>query len=168
MYRCIAGFAVLNVINAVFIQQTLKMAQQDHDIMLEQKDRAATQYRKELLMMFKKLDISGDGYVSFDELQYSIEVEPTMQSWMAALEIGTDDLEALFKLFDVNGDGYIAYDECVAAASKVKGAAKSVDMVTMMAQVKQMQARLDSMLGDSGAAKPRSKFKSSPARCIGM
>merc|ERR1712048_864021 len=39
MYRCVAGFAVLNVVNAVFIQQTMKIAQHDHEVMVERKER---------------------------------------------------------------------------------------------------------------------------------
>merc|ERR1712048_1519168 len=40
-YRCLAGFAILNVINAVFIQQTMRVAQQDHDVMIDLKQKAA-------------------------------------------------------------------------------------------------------------------------------
>jgi len=39
LYRCCLGYAVLNVINAVFIQQTLRVAQNDKDVMIMQRKR---------------------------------------------------------------------------------------------------------------------------------
>merc|ERR1712187_287723 len=68
-YRCVVGFAILNVINAVFIQQTVAVAQQDHDLMIDQKDRAAEKFKKQLAQMFLKLDDTGDGNVTIDELR---------------------------------------------------------------------------------------------------
>merc|ERR1712110_1383941 len=60
-YRCLAGFAVLNVINAVFIQQTMQVAQGNRDIMIMQRQKQQEQYKKRLKDVFKRLDTSGDG-----------------------------------------------------------------------------------------------------------
>eukprot|EP00913_Durusdinium_trenchii_P013988 g13135.t1 len=39
VYRCIIGFAVLNVVNAVFVQQTMKTASSDEELAFKQKER---------------------------------------------------------------------------------------------------------------------------------
>merc|ERR1719215_223071 len=39
VYRCVVGFAVLNVINAVFIQQTMSVASKDQELMIMRKVR---------------------------------------------------------------------------------------------------------------------------------
>merc|ERR1711992_387778 len=51
-YRCLAGFAVLNVINAVFIQQTMKVAANNMDIMIMQKNKQEKQYRNRFREVF--------------------------------------------------------------------------------------------------------------------
>ena len=37
--RCVLGFAVLNVVNAVFVQQTMKTASSDEDLAFKQKEK---------------------------------------------------------------------------------------------------------------------------------
>eukprot|EP00913_Durusdinium_trenchii_P012810 g12028.t1 len=39
LYRCVLGFAVLNVVNAVFVQQTIKTASSDEELAFKQKER---------------------------------------------------------------------------------------------------------------------------------
>merc|ERR1719401_2035344 len=53
-YRCVAGFAVLNVINAVFVQQTIKVAQQDHDVMVENQRKSQVHFSTELRRLFNR------------------------------------------------------------------------------------------------------------------
>jgi len=48
LYRCFIGFACLNVINAVFIQQTMGVAAQDKDIMLMHRERALADHSKKM------------------------------------------------------------------------------------------------------------------------
>merc|ERR1712087_906616 len=48
-YRCFAGFAILNVINAVFVQQTMSTAEKDHEIMMADKESTIRSNKEELL-----------------------------------------------------------------------------------------------------------------------
>merc|ERR1719433_2205320 len=58
IYRCMIGFAVLSVIQAVFIQQTMQAAQADDDFVLEEKERQKTKYAEKLRKIFDKMDKS--------------------------------------------------------------------------------------------------------------
>ncbi|CAE8588880.1 unnamed protein product [Polarella glacialis] len=51
LYRCLIGFAVLNVVSAVFIQQTMKVAQQDRQFMIAQKEKSAASFVKRPLSL---------------------------------------------------------------------------------------------------------------------
>merc|ERR1712048_72643 len=48
VYRCLVGFCVLNVISAVFVQQTIKVANADNEIMILHKKRAEEDYTRKL------------------------------------------------------------------------------------------------------------------------
>ena len=39
IYRCVLGFAVVNVVNAVFVQQTMKTASSDEELAYKQKQK---------------------------------------------------------------------------------------------------------------------------------
>jgi len=144
-YRCLAGFAILNVINAVFIQQTMKVAQQDHEVMIAMKTKEKDKYAKELQNLFKQLDTSGDGLVTWAELQ-EVFSNPKLKIWMSILEIDSTDLEGLFRSIDVNGDGGITCDELLAGASRIKGNAKSIDIVHVLAQLKVVDGKLNALV----------------------
>jgi len=144
VYRCIIGFAVLNVINAVFIQTTLKVAQADKDVMIMQKQRAQEDFTRKLKSLFFELDTSGDGMVTLDEFKTMLS-QPTIRAWMGALEIDTHDMEGLFLLID-DGNGQISLAEFLMGISRIKGSAKSIDMAHTLASLKRLDHKLTALI----------------------
>jgi len=144
-YRCCAGFAVLNIINAVFIQQTLKIAQNDSEVMIMQKQRAQEEYTQKLRKLFVRLDTSCDGSISWDEFQ-ALLTDHRLRMWLSALEIDTRDLSEFFQILD-DGDGQITIDELIMGVSRIKGYAKAIDVAHLTALVKRIDSKLDDTLG---------------------
>jgi len=144
LYRCCAGFAVLNVISAVFIQQTMKVAQSDTEVMIMEKKRATEGYQKKLTSFFKRLDASGDGVLSLEEFQ-SMLSEPTLSSWLDALGIDPNHLGDFFEMLD-NGDGDLTVDEFVEGASRVRGQAQSIDLAYLMHSSRKLEYRVSCLL----------------------
>mmetsp|Transcript_809 Transcript_809/g.1536 ORF Transcript_809/g.1536 Transcript_809/m.1536 type:complete len:572 (+) Transcript_809:89-1804(+) len=142
-YRCLIGFAVLNVIKAVFVQSTMKVAQQDQELLIAQKQRQNEANQKNLKSLFSEIDESGDGEVSYEELMAVVE-NPKMKLWMSALEIDTHDLQSLFKLLD-DGDGNISIDEFLKGIGRLKGPAKAIDLATLLAGFTKMQKDMGDM-----------------------
>merc|ERR1712173_158996 len=124
-YRCLAGFAVLNVINSVFIQHTMKVAQESNDVKIMQKQREHETYQRRLRELFVRMDTSGDKRVSREEVQDMMD-NPEMKAWFASLDIDMHDLKALFEML-ADGDGEITADEFLAGAQRLKGNAKNID-----------------------------------------
>ncbi|CAK9073434.1 Sodium channel protein type 10 subunit alpha (NaNG) (Sodium channel protein type X subunit alpha) (Voltage-gated sodium channel subunit alpha Nav1.8), partial [Durusdinium trenchii] len=52
IYRCVVGFCVLNVIGAVFVQQTMKVAADDHELFMQQQTRNAEAYARKIKDVF--------------------------------------------------------------------------------------------------------------------
>jgi len=171
-YRCVFGFALMNVIGAVFVQQTMSVAQQDNDIMIVQKQRAAQSYRDKLMALFKALDDSGDGMLSRDEFE-AMGTDPQLQAWMNALDINVHDLEGLFDLLD-SGDGYVSVDEFLTGAQRLQGVAKNIDMAHLMVTVSRLEKNVQQLRENSIAAELMPKLeprlvqleKSIKAACI--
>ncbi|CAL1165268.1 unnamed protein product, partial [Cladocopium goreaui] len=127
IYRCAIGFAVINVVNAVFVQQTLQVAKGDEEVLFLEKQKAEEKYFKNVAKIFEKLDTSGDGLLSWSEFEQLLE-DPKLRFLLDKLEIAAGDLKVLFDLLDDTGDGEISVEEFIEGVTRFKGNAKSLDV----------------------------------------
>mmetsp|Transcript_54866 Transcript_54866/g.128802 ORF Transcript_54866/g.128802 Transcript_54866/m.128802 type:complete len:693 (-) Transcript_54866:34-2112(-) len=145
IYRCGVGFCVLNVVGAVFVQQTMKLAADDNDLFLQQQTRAAEAYTRKIKDVFTKLDMSGEGYIYMEEFVEILNT-PTMSHFMAKLELESTDLLSLFKLIDVDDSGQVSLEDFMTGCQRLKGPAKSVDLALLLAHTARLNCKVDNVL----------------------
>ncbi|CAJ1405989.1 unnamed protein product [Effrenium voratum] len=126
VYRCIIGFAVLNVVGAVFVQQTMKIASTDEQLAFKQKERELASYTRKVKKLFQTMDVSGDGTINFEEFSKLVQ-SPMLQFLLSQLDLEYHDLLSLFEFLD-NGDGQITLAEFIDGAAKLRGNAKALDI----------------------------------------
>jgi Ca2+-binding EF-hand superfamily protein len=141
-YRVMISFAVLQVIRAVFIQQTLKISERDNELLIRNKDRSIRNYQSKLREIFVELTGSATGEVTLEQFQSVLDNE-AIQTWLAALEIEARDAENLFSLLDVNNDGGVSADEFIKGASKLKGPARSIDLFILSERIEDLMERFE-------------------------
>eukprot|EP00435_Cladocopium_sp_Y103_P068320 s187_g31.t1 len=100
LYRCVLGFAVLNVVNAVFVQQTMKTASSDEELAFKQKERDVAMYTRKVRKLFNSMDETGDGCLNLEEFQ-KLAQSPKLKFWMSQLEPSTFCAESLGRKFNV-------------------------------------------------------------------
>jgi len=153
----LVGFAVMSVISAVFVQSTMKVAQQDQELLIAQKQRDREASQRNLKALFHEIDTSGDGFLSRPELLAVVD-EPKMALFMHALDIDTKDLTTLFDLLD-DGDGEISVEEFLGGIGRLRGAAKAIDMAAVMASC----SKIENMIKSLESGKPALKSRKSMA-----
>merc|ERR1719272_2928182 len=77
-YRCLFCFAVVNVIRAVFMAETARVASADDEVAMLKRDRAAEFMQMKMKAVFADLDQTGDGLVTWDEFSASLQDEDVM------------------------------------------------------------------------------------------
>lgn len=142
-YRCFVGYAVLNVVSAVFVQQTMKVAQQDQEYMMNLKQKQAEAYAQKLKRFFMTLDASGDGLVSWEEFSVLLH-DPQLQIWMSTLDLETHDLVQLFQMID-DGDGEISVEEFIDGATRLRGMARSLDVAQVLTGIKKVELKIEDL-----------------------
>jgi len=135
MFICVAhkltiGFAVIGVINGVILQETFKVAATDDMIMVRQKKRQGETIRKKMDKLFEALDHSGDGVLDYSEFEI-IASQPEVKLWLGSMDIETDDIQTLFNLIDQDHSGFISPDELCTRIARLKGAARSIDVMAL-------------------------------------
>jgi voltage-gated sodium channel len=139
-YRCFVGFAILSVIQAVFIQQTMKSAQLDDDFVVQEKNRERESYAGKLAKIFRRLDTSGDGLVTWDEFE-SLLSDSRMQLLLQSLDVDVQDVEVLFQMI-ADDEGRISSDEFIAGIQRIKGPAQAFDMVTLLGIARRVETKV--------------------------
>jgi len=143
LYRCCFMFSMIKVITAVFIAETTRCANCDDELAITQKQRAKEQYCSKLRRVFQDLDKDGDGFLTREEFQPLIS-DHVLSTWLHTLDIDTYDLSCLFNIHD-DGDGKLAVGEFIDGLSRVKGAAKSIDLLKVMAAITHMTHRVENI-----------------------
>ncbi|CAK9052560.1 unnamed protein product [Durusdinium trenchii] len=151
LYRCCVGFAVLNVVNAVFVQSTMKVASADEDIVANEKAKAQAAYTRRVNALFSEADTSGDGMLDLEEFLRLLD-NPQLQVWLHMLELDTPDLMGLFHMLD-DGKGEISLEALAQLMKRMKGVAKSLDLNKLQHEVAKLHTKVDGL--DIGNSRPR-------------
>jgi len=150
LHKLTVGFAVLGVINGVFVQETFKVAATDDTIMVRQKEQAARVHAEKMSCLFREADEDGDGVLSLDEFR-NVVADPLVRLWLASMGLDSRDVDTLFRLID-DGDGGITSEELIVGVARLKGAARSIDLNTLMSEHRQLQQLVASYEGEVPAA----------------
>jgi len=132
---------VLSVIQAVFIQQTMRSAQHDEDLMMLMKARDKHKNVEKLKGLFRRMDPDGDGFVSREAFVALLDNQ-RVKLFMSAFEIDVNDAEALAKVLD-DGEGMISMEDFISGLMSLRGSAKAIDMVAMLNITRRMEAKMD-------------------------
>jgi len=129
-HKLVIGFSVVAVITGVFIQETFKVATTDDKIMVMSKERASKTHKAKMDALFNYADEDGDGYLDPSEYEQVLS-DPEVMTWLAAMELDVRDKANLFRLLDTNKDGKISRQELIEGVSRLKGGARSIEMVSV-------------------------------------
>eukprot|EP00927_Polykrikos_kofoidii_P006860 TRINITY_DN12787_c1_g3_i1.p1 TRINITY_DN12787_c1_g3~~TRINITY_DN12787_c1_g3_i1.p1 ORF type:complete len:632 (+),score=97.76 TRINITY_DN12787_c1_g3_i1:86-1981(+) len=134
VYKCVIGFAVVQVITGVFMQQTFKVVARDEQIMINEKKLNSSAVVKNLEKLFEVIDASGDNALSLEELTVCLD-DPTVKAWFAALEVDESDATKLFDFLE-DGSGKINRRDFIVGIKQIRGHAKSIDLQHILSEVR--------------------------------
>lgn len=143
LHKLTVGFAFVGVVNGVFMQETFKVASQDDRIMIRQKERASKAHAAKMKRFFDQTDTSGDGKIDLDEFKTMMS-NPAVVTWLASMELEEKDHEVLFSLIDTAGEGEITLQMLARGVGKLKGAARSVDVVRLLREIESLKTSMHS------------------------
>jgi len=137
LYVTFVIFGLVRIISALFLRDTMQKAARDADIIIRERMKKTRQTKKELKELFSRGNASHDGQLSLQELDVLLRL-PKVQLWLGELGIDASDAEVLFELLDHNGDGSICLNEFVEGISKLRGEARSQDLVPMIGMIRRL------------------------------
>uniref|UniRef100_A0A7S4Q5C2 EF-hand domain-containing protein n=1 Tax=Alexandrium monilatum TaxID=311494 RepID=A0A7S4Q5C2_9DINO len=141
-YQCIISFAVVKVIQGVFLQVTFNVAATDDVIMLNQKERSVRTHTKKMDRLFKAADMDGNGYIDKEEFRNMVD-DPVVRQWLSSMDcdvsIFAKDPDVLFSLVD-DGDEELKAEELVRGVARMQGPARAIDLAVLNDENGQVRA----------------------------
>jgi len=151
IYISAVVFALIRIITAIFLKETLENASGDAEMIVNERAAKRQAYTEKLKDVFATVDVDGSGRVSLDEF-HTVMSEPKVKTWLTHLELEVHDAEGLFRLLD-DGDGEVTYEEFLTGIMRLKGQARSIDVVAIMRTgdrtlntCKHLQVQLDQLM----------------------
>eukprot|EP00931_Biecheleriopsis_adriatica_P010282 TRINITY_DN11136_c0_g1_i1.p1 TRINITY_DN11136_c0_g1~~TRINITY_DN11136_c0_g1_i1.p1 ORF type:complete len:597 (-),score=98.92 TRINITY_DN11136_c0_g1_i1:162-1952(-) len=145
IYVIVVVFAVIRVISALFLKETLSAASSDAYVQMQNNMKQSEQFASRIRSVFHQADVSGDGYVSRDEFTAVLQT-PLMQQYLKLLEVDIHEANDAFDLLD-DGDNMVSYEEFLQGVVRMKGHARSLEVVAVLQHSKQLAilcAKIDS------------------------
>merc|ERR1740121_248176 len=102
-------FAVMRLISAIFLKETMDAANADTEMVAAMNMRKKEAYFQKLRLFFDEADLSGDGVLELSELE-AVLANPRVKNWLQVLGLEVHETKFLFRLLD-NGEGLITVDD---------------------------------------------------------
>merc|ERR1712032_416208 len=96
-HKMLFGYAVLGIVNGIFVRETFKVAECDDYIMTMQKERARKLHCNKMAALFRQADFSRDGLVDEDEFCRILEIRK-VSTWLSAHDLDASNAKVLFRL----------------------------------------------------------------------
>ncbi|CAE7272340.1 Scn2a [Symbiodinium sp. CCMP2592] len=130
-YIAFALLALLNVITGVCVESAVKRVKEDKDNYLVQYVRG----------VFKRMETSGTGVITWDDFQSSVNSKD-MKELFKAIDLDISEAHCVFKILDLDDDGTLDADEFLSGCLRLRGAAKALDVLVLMREIRSMQQQL--------------------------
>lgn len=144
LYITLIVFAVIRVITAIFLKDTLDAASNDAEQQVVERLQKKAQYVKKLEGIFRAIDETGNGMITKERMSQMLEV-PQVKAYFQTLEVEVTEGAALFHILD-NGDGEVTLDEFIDGILRCKGPARAIDQVAMQADLVHLHSKLSQIL----------------------
>jgi hypothetical protein len=141
LHKMIFGFAVIGIVNGVFIQETFKAATSDDIIMVRQTYRKERTHIAKMKRLFDEADADHSGGVDREEW-LSICEDPWVQIWLKSQDIDVGHPEQIFQSLD-DGDGRITAEELIKGTARLKGQASPASVVKLMKEIRSALRRME-------------------------
>eukprot|EP00746_Dinoflagellata_sp_MGD_P139000 gnl/MRDRNA2_/MRDRNA2_72537_c0_seq1.p1 gnl/MRDRNA2_/MRDRNA2_72537_c0~~gnl/MRDRNA2_/MRDRNA2_72537_c0_seq1.p1 ORF type:complete len:529 (-),score=71.05 gnl/MRDRNA2_/MRDRNA2_72537_c0_seq1:65-1588(-) len=136
-------FAIIRVITAIFLKETLAAAATDQELVISERMHQQDKYIQNLRTLFEEMDTDGTASISLEELNMLL-VDPRAKTWLGVLELEINEVTGLFNLLD-DGDGQVSFDEFISGVMRLKGSAKNIDLITLLYENKKVTEKIRAM-----------------------
>eukprot|EP00931_Biecheleriopsis_adriatica_P049718 TRINITY_DN28769_c0_g1_i1.p1 TRINITY_DN28769_c0_g1~~TRINITY_DN28769_c0_g1_i1.p1 ORF type:complete len:594 (-),score=73.36 TRINITY_DN28769_c0_g1_i1:58-1839(-) len=130
-YVAFSMLAMMNVITGIFVENATKYAQQEED----------GRIHKAIASFFHSTELNNRGEIEWKHFNKHLQ-SPVVKSLFDYADVEIEDAEYVFQIIDDNSNGAISPTEFYAGWMRLRGGARSVDLLALMHTVAGMEQAL--------------------------
>merc|ERR1719473_2555744 len=139
-------FGLMNLVVGVIVENTLSASRNNEEKIKKMQEKERTRVLQHLRDIFLIADKDGNGTLTIEEFEAAIQ-KPDVMNRLKLIELPMSDAMELFYILDHDGSGELSVDEFIGGCMRLKGSAKSKDLLAVQISVETLSKRLD-MLED--------------------
>uniref|UniRef100_A0A7S1ASU5 EF-hand domain-containing protein n=1 Tax=Noctiluca scintillans TaxID=2966 RepID=A0A7S1ASU5_NOCSC len=140
LYVSLMLLAMMNIVTGIFVNDAIESTQTDVDLQAQAELEKTNRTMNELKRLFREFDSDGSETITLEEFTEHLEDEG-IKTMLGVLEIEVADAIAFFDVLDVDNTEELDIDEFVMGCIYLKGAAKMVNVATLMRENKLMMSQ---------------------------
>lgn len=140
-YILFSFIALLNVVSAIFIDNTMNRSKNDRDFVVQSEIQDKREFLNTMDKLFMELDPDRSGTIRLQELQAQF-MNPTVNAYFQAIDLNVSKVKKLFQLMDVNKSGDIDLKEFSQGCTRLRGEAKELDVAIVQYEIKEIGSDL--------------------------
>eukprot|EP00931_Biecheleriopsis_adriatica_P043865 TRINITY_DN25065_c0_g1_i1.p1 TRINITY_DN25065_c0_g1~~TRINITY_DN25065_c0_g1_i1.p1 ORF type:complete len:620 (-),score=104.79 TRINITY_DN25065_c0_g1_i1:103-1962(-) len=147
VFVVITQFAVLNVFIGVFCNAAIETAAKSREALLDSYVEHQEYITSNMKEMFQELDIHASNEITFAQFEQGLS-DIRMRSFLASLDIATNDAWRIFSLLDADQNGLLHVDEFVEGCLHLRGQAKAIHIASLAFEGRKHDARIKNLQKD--------------------
>mmetsp|Transcript_10483 Transcript_10483/g.22840 ORF Transcript_10483/g.22840 Transcript_10483/m.22840 type:complete len:251 (+) Transcript_10483:3-755(+) len=135
LFIFVAVFVFWNLITAVLVENAMSIANEDAQQQAKELEAKKKKDLRILADIFLEIDADGSGELSHEEFSDALD-NPRVMKMMDLIEVKMEEVEEIWNVLD-DGDGVLTIKEFSSGLRRMKGAAKSKDIVDTLKKLRQ-------------------------------
>jgi len=138
----ILSFGLLNLVAGLVVEATFRLALKDRTRMLKLQEKKRRTVFSQLRLIFKEADTDHSGKLSQEEVREVI-AKPEIYQKLKTINFPVEEPERMFTLLDYADTGELTISEFVTGCIRVRGMAKSRDLLNAQVAINELGKYLD-------------------------
>jgi len=132
LYIAFFMFVVMNTLTSLFIEATISNAEKDNHMLIRTELQKRSAYLQRAEELFQKMDQDESGDISEEEFRKHAD-DPEMLAFASSLELDVSDIAQFYSVLSCRGKYPVDMDTFVVGCLKLKGSARSLDLMGLIA-----------------------------------
>eukprot|EP00747_Dinoflagellata_sp_TGD_P138210 gnl/TRDRNA2_/TRDRNA2_175762_c0_seq16.p1 gnl/TRDRNA2_/TRDRNA2_175762_c0~~gnl/TRDRNA2_/TRDRNA2_175762_c0_seq16.p1 ORF type:complete len:537 (+),score=100.27 gnl/TRDRNA2_/TRDRNA2_175762_c0_seq16:67-1611(+) len=140
LYIMFFSIVIMNTMTSLFVEAAIDSGEQDAAMVIREELKKKAEYVENLKKLFQLADQDGSNELTLEEFEaLSTSADEELEAFAASLQIDITEMEHTFKMLSGDGKEAVDAESFVVGCMKIKGAARSMDLIVLLQEVRRME-----------------------------